>query len=159
MNFSYKFTLQVVINDTTTSNVEFALLNYEVEENMSVPVCVELQDGMQTDRNLSISYFFEDTLSTSQRAGMDVCKVFIILCHNHLFPCTVEEFVVSAGDVVLHPGTTSTCIQLSPVDDNIVENTETFSIKLNSVDSALNVADALAFVIVEDNDSECLMSW
>lgn len=69
-----------------------------------------------------------------------------------------EEFVRSSGDIVISPGTVSVCFVLFPVDDDIVENPETFTILLDTVDSALTTSNASALVTIENDDGKCLLN-
>ncbi len=72
-------------------------------------------------------------------------------------------FVLSAGEdyeelnlaVVFSPGVYQVCVNVSILEDDNVENDETFSIKLTSSDQAVVTdVDNAMVTIVEDNDSK-----
>ena len=69
-----------------------------------------------------------------------------------------EDFVVASTAVLFAPGKTSTFIEVSAVDDNIIEDfDETFSISLTSASDAL-VSNAPALIHIFDDDLQGAIS-
>lgn len=127
-------------------------------EGLMMFVCITLQDGVQTDRSLSLSYLIEDP-TTSQVAGkylLPTWRLLIQIIALHLRSAE-DEFNAHTGDLTILAGGTGVCIQgplVSPLDDSIVEDTETFIITLESADIALSVTSASASLTILDNDGK-----
>ncbi len=58
--------------------------------------------------------------------------------------------------MTVRAGLTESCFSLSPSDDNIVEDTEDYTISLHTTDSAIIASSNEANVMIVDNDSELL---
>jgi len=52
---------QITIADATTSAVQFVPANYPINENEEVLVCIQLDEGIEVDRELTLSYEIDST--------------------------------------------------------------------------------------------------
>ena len=60
------------------------------------------------------------------------------------------------------PGQTTANLSIPTTDDNIAEPDEVFQVEIVSVNSSCGVqigSSDLAYVTIQDNDGECVMSW
>lgn len=76
---------------------------------------------------------------------------------SYLLSYVEEEFVNPEGEVQIAAGSVSGCItpDLIPVDDNILENNETFFIVLNTLNGDITgMSIPSAIITIEDNNSE-----
>ncbi len=52
------------------------------------------------------------------------------------------------------------CVNVSVVDDLILENTETFTVRPNSTDQDVIIANSTATIVeITDNDSKSALCW
>ena len=64
------------------------------------------------------------------------------------------DFEVLSTEVTLTGN--STCLDVTVIDDSVVESTETFTLTLSSADPLISVMNGVAAISILDNDSESL---
>ena len=75
----------------------------------------------------------------------------------HHLPLESEDYLSISEELQLSPSSSILfCVDVPILEDNAVENTETFSVLLNSNDSVVNITAGFATVTITDNDSKQL---
>ena len=67
------------------------------------------------------------------------------------------EFNTTSGEVDVMPDQHRVCFNVTPILDNVVEDNETFSIALNTSDSAIILPNATAVITVLNADRKFLL--
>lgn len=82
----------------------------------------------------------------------------VVLCLKTVsLPTVLEDYDSITSVFTFQPLVTRSCITINIIDDNIVENTEQFSVSLSSPSSTVTVIigqPRQATVVIRDNDEE-----
>ena len=73
------------------------------------------------------------------------------MCYDFLPPASSDYTTVSV-DLTFNSGTTTQTVMIPIIGDNMVENTESFTVSLTSADSAVILNPSTTTVTVQDDD-------
>ena len=80
-----------------------------------------------------------------------VCVVHVLL---FLLPPAPSDYTSVTMDLTFDNGTTNQTVMIPIVGDNVVESTESFTVSLTSVDSAVNLNPSTTTVTIQNDDSK-----
>ena len=86
-----------------------------------------------------------------------LCQCFAVCTSKMCTPvssCTGEDFTIPDQSINLSPGTTQQQLTIPITNDQILENTETFSITISVLDKGTTVQPNSTTISIEDDDSE-----
>lgn len=150
-----------IVNDTLIENAEsFSVtLSNPISATLGAPASASVTINDNDQATVALS-------SASYNANENVGTLPVTLTLNQAAPYTVTvnyatsngtasapaDYTAASGAAVFTPGVTQTTVNLSIVNDALIENNETFSITLSSPSGATLGAPAAATITITDND-------
>ena len=125
------------------------------EENGEVRACAILNGTIEK----TVQVFFTTSIS-GQASGKKKTLVLVIECVYlklfHFFAANMD-FIELAQDLIFSIDTTTLCVNISIVDDQILESEESFELKLDAAETSRVLLNS-ATVTITDTDSQSLIS-
>ena len=133
-----------------TVRVSFEQTVYEIaEDERTLRVCV----GMETMEAFSSNFAVQ--ITSTDKSAQGVLFIFSEVFHTLLTNSAGGvDFEVLSTEVTLTGN--STCLDVTVIDDSVVESTETFTLTLSSADQLISVMNGVTAISILDNDSKSL---
>ena len=120
------------------------------EDEGTVQVCATLITSFVTEFDITV------TLATSNGTGMCVQQLALPCVNNCVSATNCSDYLGVSMDLVFTAGTsngTMQCINVTIIDDSLVEPNETFAVTLTTSNSDMELGENLTTITITDTDS------